>query len=93
MKKDLLKIISNYGIMHQLKHFNSEIFELNEAIIKAPFDIAIDGKEYKHVLEELADCYVMLEQFKHWYGVTDDELKEQMIFKIKRQLDRMEKAK
>ena len=34
MKDDLLKIISFYGVLPQLKHFNSEVFELNEAIIK-----------------------------------------------------------
>lgn len=34
MKEDLLKIINTYGVMPQLKYFQSEVFELNEAIIK-----------------------------------------------------------
>lgn len=34
MKEDLLKIINTYGVMPQLKYFQSEVFELNEAIIE-----------------------------------------------------------
>lgn len=34
MNKKLRKIISHYGIDKQLKYFQSEVFELNEAIIK-----------------------------------------------------------
>ncbi len=33
MKEDLLKIIDTYGVMSQLKYFQSEVFELNESII------------------------------------------------------------
>ena len=35
MKEDLLKIIQHYGVMPQLKYFQSEVFELNESIINA----------------------------------------------------------
>lgn len=34
MNEKLRKIISHYGINKQLKYFQSEVFELNEAIIK-----------------------------------------------------------
>lgn len=34
MNEKLRKIISHYGIDKQLKYFQSEVFELNEAIIK-----------------------------------------------------------
>lgn len=34
MNKKLRKIINFYGIEKQLKYFQSEVFELNEAIIK-----------------------------------------------------------
>lgn len=34
MNKKLRKIINHYGIDKQLKYFQSEVFELNEAIIK-----------------------------------------------------------
>ena len=32
MKDDLLKIISTYGVLPQLKQFNEEAYELIEAI-------------------------------------------------------------
>ena len=32
MNEKLLKIINHYGVMPQLKYFQSEVFELNEAI-------------------------------------------------------------
>lgn len=95
MKDDLLKIISFYGVMPQLKYFQSEVFELNEAIIK--YENIPNGiyeyikNEYKeHIAEEIADCMVMLKQFQYYYGITDEEIINNMQFKIKRQLERIE---
>ncbi len=34
MNEKLRKIINHYGIDSQLKHFNSEVFELTEAVVK-----------------------------------------------------------
>ena len=34
MNEKLRKIINHYGMDKQLKYFQSEVFELNEAIIK-----------------------------------------------------------
>lgn len=34
MNKKLRKIINHYGLNKQLKYFQSEVFELNEAIVK-----------------------------------------------------------
>ena len=34
MNEKLRKIINHYGIDKQLKYFQSEVFELNEAIIR-----------------------------------------------------------
>ena len=95
MKDDLLKIISFYRVMPQLKYFQSEVFELNEAIIK--YENIPNGiyeyikNEYKeHIAEEIADCMVMLKQFQYYYGITDEEIINNMQFKIKRQLERIE---
>ena len=98
MKDDLLKIISFYGVIPQLKYFQSEVFELNEAIIKyenIPNGIYEHIKnEYKeHIAEEIADITVMLKQFQHYYGITDEEIINNMQFKIKRQLERIKKGK
>ena len=51
MKKDLMKIINYYGIKKQLKYFQSEIYELNEAVIqheerkRNPIDIVCNALE------------------------------------------------
>lgn len=51
MNKKLRKIINHYGIKKQLKYFQSEIFELNEAIIqyeerkRNPIDIILNTLE------------------------------------------------
>ena len=95
MKEDVLKIINHYGVMPQLKYFQSEVFELNEAIIDAEHNryigIVREPCEscIKHIAEEIADVIVMLYQFQEYYNISDDEIDEIMIEKIDRQLDRI----
>lgn len=99
MKDDLLKIISFYGVMPQLKYFQSEVFELVEAVINRElhwnYDTEIqDIKPLdKHIAEEISDCFVMLKQFQYYYGITDEEIINNMQFKIKRQLERIKEGK
>lgn len=104
MKEDLLKIINHYGVMSQLKYFQSEVFELNEAVIKAedympkPTDSSMKLasnliSHIENIAGEIADCYVMLEQFRQYYGISNDVIKKIMLFKIKRQLERIEEGK
>ena len=99
MKDDLLKIILFYGVMPQLKYFQSEVFELVEAVINRElhwnYDTEIqDIKPLdKHIAEEISDCFVMLKQFQYYYGIEDKEIEEVMKYKIDRQLDRIEKEK
>ena len=95
MEKDLLEIINNYGVLPQLKYFQSEIFELNEAIISCEYD---DFSYYDevcksnkgHIAEEIADVTVMLKQFQAYYKITDEEIEEVMKYKIERQKKRMD---
>ena len=97
MKEDLLKIINNYGVSNQLKKMSEEVFELQEAIIYAEYNrvLGISNEPcveaVKHIAEEISDCYVILEQFRHHYGISDEEIKKVMKYKINRQLERMEK--
>lgn len=100
MKQDLLKIINHYGVLKQLKYFQSEIFELNEAIIS--YENAKDSNNIHHcdieyalesfeqnIAEEIADVQVMLDQFQHYYEIEDKEIEEIMKYKINRQLERI----
>ena len=85
MKDKLLEIINHYGVMPQLKYFQSEVFELNEAIIKHE----ASGGEYQHIIEEISDVMVMLGQFISYYEIENDEINEIMQQKTDRQLERI----
>ena len=96
MEEKLLKIINNYGVIPQLKYFQSEVFELNEAILEYEHDeytyyTEVDKSHKKHITEELADVMVMLEQFKLYYGITSEEIRDIFWNKVDRQLERIEK--
>ena len=99
MKEDLLKIINHYGVMHQLKYFQSEVFELNEAILDFEFSKENFPKQHEiakdvaleHIAEEIADVMVMLEQFKNYYDISSEEITKIFWGKVNRQLDRIAK--
>lgn len=99
MKDDLLKIISFYGVLPQLKHFNSEVFELTEAIINAENNrlIGISRKPSKlaieHIAEEIADVLNMVEQFMYYYDIDIKDVIEIKHKKINRQLERIKNEK
>ena len=92
MKEDLLKIINHYGINHQLKYIHSEYFELDEAIIKY-YDVEELGFTTGNIIGEIADIMVMLKQFQYYYGIEDEKIEDTMKYKIKRQLERIDKEK
>ena len=100
MNEKLLKIINHYGVMPQLKYFQSEIFELTEAIFQYEEQKRVCeefcstlhcDKEKEHIIEELADVQVMLNQFREYYGIDVNDIKDVFIAKIDRQLERIEK--
>ena len=99
MKEKLLQIINHYRVIPQLKYFQSEVFELNEAIISAEHSRCVGITRdvapicIEHIAEEIADVVVMLKQFQYYYGITDEEIINNMQFKIKRQLERIENEK
>lgn len=90
-------IIENYGVLHQLKYFYSEIFELTEAIINYELFMYIDrlNKQlpisYNHLCEEIADVQLMLNQFKRFYNISDITIDAIMNEKANRQLERIKK--
>ena len=94
MKEDLLKIINHYGVNKQLKYIHTEYFELDDAIVRyesyGKFDEDAGRTLEENIAEEIADIMVMLKQFQYYYEITDEELEDDMKFKIKRQLERIE---
>ena len=97
MKEDLLKIIYHYGREKQLKYIHTEYYELDEAILKGEYngynDFVLNEKALTHIAEEIADIMVMLKQFQYYYTISDEEIEKTMQYKIKRQLERIEKEK
>ena len=88
MKEELLKIINNYGLKHQLKYIHSEYYELDEAILNEEFEHHQESIE--HIAEELSDCFVMLKQFQYYYEIEDKQIEDIMKYKIDRQLKRID---
>ena len=98
MKENLLQIIKHYGVLLQLKHFNSEVFELTEAIINAENNrlIGISRKPSKlaieHIVEEIADVLNMVEQFMYYYDIDIQDVIEIKHQKIDRTISRIEEG-
>ena len=98
MEEKLKQIINHYGVLPQLKYLQSEVFELNEAIIN--YENWIQFNEGKitsseatiglyNITEELADVMVMLCQFKEHYEIDGNKIMDIMNQKIDRQLERI----
>ena len=95
LKNNLLSIIRHYGVIPQLKYFQTEVFELNEAIINyekdyANLDVQDMAEDEKHIAEEIADVLVMLMQFVYHYDLKLNKIEEVFNYKIERQLKRIE---
>ena len=98
MEEELLRIINKYGINKQLRKFNEEAFELQEAIttneLKQSVEYEIPLTEIvgtrEHIAEEIADVTVMLEQFRLYYGINKEDVEKVMQYKINRQIYRIE---
>jgi len=86
------QIINKYGVLTQLKYLQSEIFELNEAIIE--YEHLLSNGVYMsngYIAEELADVMVMLKQFQLHYEISNDIIQQIMYRKIDRQIERIAK--
>ena len=98
MEEKLLKIINHYGVNHQQRKLQEEVFELQEAIItneliksveyEIPLTEIVGTKEL--ITEELADVMVLLEQIKLYFGITSREVTEIFWSKVDRQIGRIE---
>ena len=84
MENKLLTIFNTYGKSHQVSKLLEEVGEFIETVIN-------DDKE--NMVQEMADCMVMLKQFQYYYGIEDKEIEEVMKYKIDRQLERIKEGK
>lgn len=75
-----IEIINHYGYKHQIKKLAEEQYELIEALFE---------EKKEHITEEIADCLVLINQFKSYYGIKDEEIGEIYVYKIARQEGRI----
>ena len=92
MNDKLKQIIKHYGVTPQLKYFQSEVYELTEAILCEELT-TYTLNDIEHIAEEIADVMVMLKQFQLYYCIKDEEIEDIMKFKIDRQLKRIAESK
>jgi len=82
---ELRQIIRHYGDVPQLVKSIEESAEFIQAMTK----YLGDAKERDHVIDEMADLFVMLKQVAIILHIPKEHIQERMDFKIKRTLDRI----
>lgn len=81
----MCEAITKYGIVKQQAVAMEEMGELIQQIAKM---IRGDGNII-NLVEEMADVYIMLEEIKQIYTISDKELEDEMNFKLVRLNERM----
>ena len=84
MENKLLTIFNTYGKSHQVSKLLEEVGEFIETVM---------NEDKENMVQEMADCMVMLKQFQYYYGITDEEIIKVMKEKIDRQLERIKEGK
>lgn len=89
----LIRIMNQYGYNHQIfKKVPEEIKELTEAYDE--YKKKPSREKWLHIIEEAADCFVMLEQFQML--ITPDDKREfdrVCLHKVRREVSRIEAGK
>ena len=101
MIEKILKIINHYGVNHQQRKLEEEVFELQEIIRDYEFSKDNFPKQHKicekqfkeHITEEIADVMVLLEQFKVYYDISSEEVTKIFWSKVDRQIERIKEEK
>ena len=95
MKNRELEIINHYGLNHQQRKLEEEVFEFQEAITK--FEMVKDDVSYareliqlrNNIIEELADVHLLMNQIQEYYKIQDEEVLGVYVGKLERTLVRM----
>lgn len=92
MKAKFIKIFNTFGVKNQLKKFNEETYELIEAIndYETCNDPLLKKDNREHVLEEICDCLVLINQFIEFYGFDEHIIDKIVDFKVNRTISRIE---
>lgn len=80
MEEKIKEIVTHFGVRNQLKKISEEVFELQESCIE---------KNKMHIEEEIADVFVLLEQIIIAYDLDEENINDNMSFKIERTIKRI----
>ena len=86
-KSKCRKIAEHYGRKNQERQAVSELCELMYVLTRRQEQRAVDWKN--DLLDEMADCLVMIEQLRALYAIQDEELNDRVNFKLNRQIERI----
>ena len=85
----LRMILDHYG---RKKQELQAVQELSELILLLAARSDQRGDDYRsNIIEEIADVKIMLRQIEIMHDIDNDEIDDMIAFKIRRQLDRIEK--
>lgn len=88
------RLLNFYDDEDDLEKLDEECQELSEsATVISPDEILGDDRLRSRFVEEVADVLIMIERVLYRFGISDKELQNYLDFKIKRQLERIERAK
>ena len=71
-KAQISEIIKHFGLSHQKRKFVEEGAELFEAITE--MQCSPSRKNLEHIIEEMADTYVVWRQFAEYYNIEIEEI-------------------
>lgn len=86
------KVISKFGLENQIKKFNEESYELQEALIKANLQLSEIDDLREDITSEIADVLFLLIQFIDYFNIKDLDILDKLVYKSERTLDRMEEG-
>lgn len=92
MKERANKVISKFGLENQIKKFNEESYELQEALIKANLQLNKIDDLRENITSEIADVLFLLIQFIDYFNIKDLDVLDKLVYKSERTLDRMEEG-
>lgn len=84
-------ILNHYGQAKQEIQAVQELSELTLLLMRREDQRGNDYK--KRLTEEMADVIVMIEQMKLANGITDYDITEVIVYKLRRTLERIDKEK
>ena len=108
MKTEIKQIYEHFGKGNQIDKTIEELEELKVELIESKIYINLAEKssydenviyaknalekKKANITQEMADVVIMIHQMQLAFNISDDELSEQMEFKIKRTFDRIKEG-